>query len=61
VQNDFFHGNLEEEVYMQQPPGYEDTRRPNYVCKLYKALYGFKQAPGVWYSRLNSKLIDLGF
>jgi hypothetical protein len=61
VQNVFLHGYLEEEVYMQQPPGYEDPVRPNYVCKLDKALYGLKQAPGAWYFRLSLKLITLGF
>jgi len=51
----------EEEVYMRQPPGYEDKRFPNYVCKLDKALYGLKQAPRAWYARLCGKLIQLGF
>jgi hypothetical protein len=40
VQNAFLHGYLEEEIYMQQPPGYEDPTRSNYICKLNKALYG---------------------
>ena len=61
VKNAFLHGVLEEEVYMRQPPGYEDKRRPNYVCKLDKALYGLKQAPRAWYSRLSSHLISYGF
>jgi hypothetical protein len=61
VQNAFLHGNLEEAVYMRQPPGYEDKQLPNYVCKLDKALYGFKQAPRAWYSRLSTKLCALGF
>jgi hypothetical protein len=60
VQNAFLHDYLEE-VYMQQPPGYEDTARPNYVCKLDKALYRLKQAPRAWYLRLSSKLIALIF
>lgn len=61
VQNAFLHGVLEEDVYMRQPPGYEDNRYPNYVCKLDKALYGLKQAPRAWYACLCSKLIRLGF
>jgi histone deacetylase 1/2 len=46
---------------MRQPPGYEDKRFPNYVCKLNNALYGLKQAPRVWYHRLSVKLQALGF
>jgi hypothetical protein len=42
VQNVFLHGNLEEDVFMRQPPGYEDKKMPSYVFKLDKALYGLK-------------------
>lgn len=61
MKNAFLHGKLEEEVYMSQPPGYEDRSRPHHVCKLDKAIYGLKQAPRAWYSRLSTKLLDLGF
>jgi histone deacetylase 1/2 len=61
VQNAFLYGVLEEEVYMRQPPGYEDPSVPNYLYKLDKALYGLKQAPRAWYSRLSAKLQALGF
>jgi len=46
---------------MRQPPGFENTKSPSFVCKLDKDIYGLKQAPRAWYSRLSSKLIDLGF
>jgi hypothetical protein len=61
VQNNFLHGNLEEDVYMHQPPVYENKRMPNYVSKLYKSLYNLKQAPCAWYSRLSTKLCEVGF
>jgi hypothetical protein len=61
VNNAFLHGFLDEEVYMQQPPGFEDPQHPSYVCKLQKALYGLKQSPRAWYSRLSDKLQQLGF
>jgi hypothetical protein len=61
VQNAFLHGYLEEDVYMKQPPGYEDKSKSEYICKLDKALYGLKQAQRAWHSRLSSKLCQLGF
>jgi histone deacetylase 1/2 len=61
VQNAFLHGVLEEDVYMRQPPGYENKQAPHYLCKLDKALYGLKQAPRAWYAKLSEKLQQLGF
>lgn len=61
IQNAFLHGHLEEEVYMEQPPGFEDVTKPHYICKLDKSLYGLKQAPRAWFARLSKKLVDLGF
>jgi hypothetical protein len=61
VQNVFLHGVLEEEVYTRQPPGYESSEHPNFVCKLDKAIYGLKQAPWAWYSKLSSKLQMMSF
>jgi hypothetical protein len=46
---------------MSQPPSYKNKRMPNYVRKLYKALYDLKQAPCAWYSRLSKKLCEVGF
>jgi hypothetical protein len=42
VNNVFFHGDLQEEVYMEQPPSYVDQTHLNLVCRLKKALYGLK-------------------
>jgi hypothetical protein len=61
VNNVFLHGVLEEEVYMRQPPGYEDKKASHHLCKLDRALYGLKQAPRAWYSQLNTKHKSLGF
>lgn len=45
---------------MKQPPGYEDKMQLHYICKLDKAIYGLKQAPWAWYSRLSKWLLKLG-
>jgi hypothetical protein len=45
IQNDFLNGQLEEIVFMRQPPRFESSEKPDYLCKLKKALYSLKQAP----------------
>ena len=61
VKSAFLNGYIMEEVYVQQPPGFEDNLYPNHVYKLQKALYGLKQAPRAWYDRLSKFLIEKGF
>ena len=57
----FLNGFIEEEVYVEQPPGFENFEFPNHVFKLSKALYGLKQAPRAWYERLSNFLLEKGF
>ena len=61
VKNAFLHGELEEEVYMQLPPVYHLTDKPNQVCKLKKALYGLKQSPRAWFGRFTKAMIELKY
>ena len=49
----FLNGIINDEVYVEQPPGFEDHQHPNHVYKLKKALYGLKQAPRQWYERFS--------
>jgi hypothetical protein len=57
----FLNGPIKEEVYVEQPPGFEDSEYPNHVYKLSKALYGLKQALRAWYECLRDFLITNGF
>jgi hypothetical protein len=60
IKTAFLHGDLEETIYMQQPPGYEEGGYGT-ACKLNKSLYGLKQAPRAWYIKLQQELETLGF
>ncbi|GJX62659.1 retrotransposon protein, putative, ty1-copia subclass [Tanacetum coccineum] len=58
VKTAFLHENLEEMIYMRQPPGYEQG---NKVCLLKKSLYGLKQSPRQWYRRFDEYMLSNGF
>ena len=60
VKSAFLNGYINEEVYVEQPPGFEDDKKPNHVYKLKMALYGLKQAPR-GYERLRDFLLSKGF
>jgi hypothetical protein len=49
VKSSFLNGELEEEVYIERPKGFQLSKNEDYVCMLKKALYGLKQAPRTWY------------
>jgi hypothetical protein len=61
VRSAFLNGLISEEVYVEQPPGFEDPQFPNHVYKLHKALYGLKQAPRAWYECLKEFLVKKVF
>jgi len=62
VKNAFLNGDLEEEVYMDLPPGvkYSSSCRTE-VCKLKKSLYGLKQSPRAWFGRFSSTMKAFGY
>ena len=61
VKSAFLNGDLSEEVYVVQPPGYEVAGKEGSVLRLHKALYGLHQAPRAWYAKLDESLSALGF
>jgi hypothetical protein len=61
IKSAFLHGTLEEDVYIQQPQGYEVKGNENKVYKLHRSLYGLKQAPKAWFNHIESYLLKEGF
>nr|GEW00743.1 putative ribonuclease H-like domain-containing protein [Tanacetum cinerariifolium]GEW02082.1 putative ribonuclease H-like domain-containing protein [Tanacetum cinerariifolium] len=61
VKSAFLYDTIKEEVYVCQPPGFEDPHFPNKVYKVEKALYGLYQAPRSWYETLSTYLLENGF
>eukprot|EP00253_Pinus_taeda_P010433 PITA_10433 len=60
VKSAFLHGDLHEEIYMEQPIWFIQTNS-NLVCRLKKSLYSLKQAPRAWYAKMDSFLLESGF
>ncbi|CAL1357087.1 unnamed protein product [Linum trigynum] len=60
VKNAFLHGDLDEVIYMEKPPGY-NVGRPGQVCRLRRSLYGLKQAPRAWFEKFQDTLVGLGY
>ena len=61
VKKAFLNGVIEEEVYIEQPHGFEVEDRRTHVCKLKKELHGLKQDPRAWYGRIDSFLMSMEF
>eukprot|EP00253_Pinus_taeda_P032184 PITA_32184 len=61
VKTAFLNGVIEEEVYNEQPKGFETREKKSHVCRLKKALHGLKQAPRAWYGRIDVYLQKMGF
>ena len=58
VDTAFLYGDVDADVYMEQPEGYVDNTHPDYVWRLNKSLYGLKQSPKIWYSQVNDYFIN---
>lgn len=61
VKNAFLYGELDRDIFMEQPPGFVSKKFPSHVCRLKKALYGLKQAPRAWYGKIAQYLDFCGF
>jgi Reverse transcriptase (RNA-dependent DNA polymerase) len=61
VKTAFLYGDLDEQIYMKQPEGFEITGKEDHVCLLKKSLYGLKQSPRQWYKKFDSFMVNLNF
>ena len=61
VKTAFLNGDLEEDVYMDQPAGFIEEGKEHMVCKLRKSIYGLKQASRQWYLKFNDTIVSFGF
>ena len=61
VKTTFLNGNLEEDIYMDQPEGFSVKGKEHMVCKLKKSIYGLKQASRQWYLKFNDTITSFGF
>ena len=61
VKTAFLHGDLDEEIYMEQPEGFKEKGKEHLVCRLKKSLYGLKQAPRQWYKKFDSFMVNQGY
>jgi hypothetical protein len=61
LNTNFFNGDIDEEVYIEQPYHFVVHEKESHVCRLKKALYGLKKPPRAWYARIDGNLMILGF
>jgi len=61
IHNAFLNEILQEDVYMEQPPGFSHPTISSHVCRFHKSIYSLKQASRAWYTRLDDYLCSLGF
>ncbi|GJX20386.1 retrotransposon protein, putative, ty1-copia subclass [Tanacetum coccineum] len=61
VKTAFLNGDLEEEIYMNQPEGFTAPGQEGKVCRLVKSLYGLKQAPKQWHQKFDNTMLESGF
>ena len=61
VKTAFLNGELDEEIYMDQPIGFEVKEQRRKVCRLKRSIYGLKQASRQWYFKFHKAIISIGF